>query len=430
MRIQDAQLTPYNGKTDPKAFIMSFEAAIQLVGGDDATMAKSFVMAVTDIARKWYTTIDPGKITSWGQLKAMMVENFQGNYDDPITSEHLFAVKQQPDETLRSFIKRFIHVKCQDSEVSERTIINAAQQGLLHGPLREKLMRLPRSTFSELVQKMEEYARAEDDRIRASGEEVKRSLMERSGQHNQKAEPRNRDPQPERPRDRAEPSRKRDPPRRSPREVQHVDSHRKEDARDNRRRPRQEETEGPGSRGAKSRPLLEGRLTRGPNVSSMNTVVGTTLGNAPLSTASRQTQGRGTEQAEDQCCTPPPRPLRNGWEPGRSRLRSCRMHTRGTHHPLFHPPPPQAQAASQPAQPPPPVAVPKQEPPAREVEHVVGNHRVVLSITRGSAPTPDSKRQRRAYVREIQHVTEGGGLPCHGVPTRQCHRHLCQHQWR
>jgi hypothetical protein len=32
-----------------------------------------------------------------------MLENFQGNYDDLVTSGHLFAVKQRVNETLRSF---------------------------------------------------------------------------------------------------------------------------------------------------------------------------------------------------------------------------------------------------------------------------------------------------------------------------------------
>lgn len=59
------QITPYNGKTDPKAFIMSFEAAIQSVKGDEAIMAKIFVMAMTGITCTWYTTLEAGKIFSW-----------------------------------------------------------------------------------------------------------------------------------------------------------------------------------------------------------------------------------------------------------------------------------------------------------------------------------------------------------------------------
>jgi hypothetical protein len=56
------------GKTDLAAFLVSFEAAIQSVGGDESTMAKSFVMEVTSIAHTWYTTLDTEMIRSWKQI--------------------------------------------------------------------------------------------------------------------------------------------------------------------------------------------------------------------------------------------------------------------------------------------------------------------------------------------------------------------------
>lgn len=58
------QVIPYSRKSDPKAFIMSFKAAIQSVGGDNTTMAKSLVMAITRIVRTWYTTLEPGRMFS------------------------------------------------------------------------------------------------------------------------------------------------------------------------------------------------------------------------------------------------------------------------------------------------------------------------------------------------------------------------------
>lgn len=77
------QIAPYDRKTDPKAFVMSFEAAIQSVGGDETVMAKSFVMAITGITRTWYTTHEVRMIFFGEQLWEAMLENFQGNYDDP-----------------------------------------------------------------------------------------------------------------------------------------------------------------------------------------------------------------------------------------------------------------------------------------------------------------------------------------------------------
>lgn len=63
-RIKMPQVIPHDGTFDPKAFVMSFGAGIQSVGGDITTMAKSLVMAITVIARTWYTTLEPGRMFS------------------------------------------------------------------------------------------------------------------------------------------------------------------------------------------------------------------------------------------------------------------------------------------------------------------------------------------------------------------------------
>jgi hypothetical protein len=44
------QLPMYDGHSDPKQFLMSYEATISSYGGNAAVMAKSFVMAVKNVA--------------------------------------------------------------------------------------------------------------------------------------------------------------------------------------------------------------------------------------------------------------------------------------------------------------------------------------------------------------------------------------------
>jgi hypothetical protein len=44
------QLPMYDGHSDPKQFLMSYEATISSYGGNTAVMAKSFVMAVKNVA--------------------------------------------------------------------------------------------------------------------------------------------------------------------------------------------------------------------------------------------------------------------------------------------------------------------------------------------------------------------------------------------
>jgi hypothetical protein len=79
------QLPMYDGHLDPKQFLMSYEATISSFGGNAAVMAKSFVMAVQNVAQTWYSSLRPGSITSWQKLKDMLVTSFQGFQTKPVT---------------------------------------------------------------------------------------------------------------------------------------------------------------------------------------------------------------------------------------------------------------------------------------------------------------------------------------------------------
>jgi hypothetical protein len=58
------QLPMYDGHSDPKQFLMSYKATISSYGGNVVVMAKSFGMAVRNVAQTWYSSLWPGTITS------------------------------------------------------------------------------------------------------------------------------------------------------------------------------------------------------------------------------------------------------------------------------------------------------------------------------------------------------------------------------
>jgi hypothetical protein len=57
------QLPMYDGHSDPKQFLMSYEATISSYGGNTTIMEKSFVTAVRSVAQTWYSSLRPGTIT-------------------------------------------------------------------------------------------------------------------------------------------------------------------------------------------------------------------------------------------------------------------------------------------------------------------------------------------------------------------------------
>jgi hypothetical protein len=76
----------YDGHSDPKQFLMSYETTISSYGGDTVVMAKSFVMAVRSVAQTWYSSLRPRTNTSWQKLKDMLVTSFQGFKMKPVTA--------------------------------------------------------------------------------------------------------------------------------------------------------------------------------------------------------------------------------------------------------------------------------------------------------------------------------------------------------
>jgi hypothetical protein len=72
------QLPMYDGHSDPKQILMSYEATISSYGGNTAVIAKSFIMAIRSVAQTWYSSLRSGIINSWQKLKDMFITSFQG----------------------------------------------------------------------------------------------------------------------------------------------------------------------------------------------------------------------------------------------------------------------------------------------------------------------------------------------------------------
>jgi hypothetical protein len=74
----------YNGSIDPAQYIMSYQVAVASSGGDDATMAKSFIIALEGPALTWYTRLPPLSIDSWRSLWDKFCSTSKGTAQTPM----------------------------------------------------------------------------------------------------------------------------------------------------------------------------------------------------------------------------------------------------------------------------------------------------------------------------------------------------------
>jgi hypothetical protein len=153
----------YDGHSDPKQFLMSYEATISSYGGNTAVMAKSFVMAVKSVAQTWYSSLRPGTITSWQKLKDMLITSFQGFQTKPVIAQALFQCTQDHEEYLQAYVRRFLRLRAQAPIVPNEIVIKAMIKGLRPGPMAQYFARKPPQTLEKLLQKMDDYIRADND---------------------------------------------------------------------------------------------------------------------------------------------------------------------------------------------------------------------------------------------------------------------------
>jgi hypothetical protein len=85
----------YNDSTDPAQNIMSYQVVVASSRGDDATMAKSFIIALEGPTLTWYTRLPPLSIDSWKGLRDKFLLNFQGYRPDTYALAELSLCKQQ-----------------------------------------------------------------------------------------------------------------------------------------------------------------------------------------------------------------------------------------------------------------------------------------------------------------------------------------------
>jgi hypothetical protein len=153
----------YDGYSDPKQFLMSYEATISSYGGNTAVMAKYFVMAIRSVAQTWYSSLRPGTITSWQKLKDMLVTSFQGFQTKPVTAEAFFQCTQDHEEYLQAYVRRSLRLRAQAPTVPNEIIIEAMIKGIWPGPMAQYFTRKPPQTLEKLLQKLDEYIQADND---------------------------------------------------------------------------------------------------------------------------------------------------------------------------------------------------------------------------------------------------------------------------
>jgi hypothetical protein len=154
----------YDGTSNPSEFLQVYVTAIIAAGEKTAVMATYFYVDLSGPARTWLMNLVPGSIYSWEELCARFIANFASSYQQHGVEAHLHAVRQEPGETLRTFISRFTKVRGNIPRISDASIITAFRQGVHDAKMLEKLATHDVETVPTLFALADKCARAAEGR--------------------------------------------------------------------------------------------------------------------------------------------------------------------------------------------------------------------------------------------------------------------------
>jgi hypothetical protein len=129
----------YDGTPNPSEFLQVYVTAITAAGGNIAVMATYFHVTLSGPARTWLMNLALESIYSWEELCARFIVNFASAYQQHGVEAHLHAVRQEPGETLWTFISCFTKVRGTKPRISDASIITAFRQGVHDKKMLEKL---------------------------------------------------------------------------------------------------------------------------------------------------------------------------------------------------------------------------------------------------------------------------------------------------
>ena len=123
----------FDEESDPKEFLLKYEAMIEATGGGSACKAKTLVLTLKGLAQQWYTNLPNVYIYSWDQLRTELSTCFRAVRPDEVTSCDFHDIKQG-SLSLQEYLQRIVNLRARALEVAEQSIIDATVRSLNMDP--------------------------------------------------------------------------------------------------------------------------------------------------------------------------------------------------------------------------------------------------------------------------------------------------------
>ncbi|XP_075504634.1 uncharacterized protein LOC142542074 [Primulina tabacum] len=158
---KSAKVKDYDGNADPEEHLARFENMAMLHCYTDRIKCKVFLTTLVDSAQRWFEGLTSQSISSFGDFQKVFLHHFSSSKKYKKTAFSLFEVKQNPEESLRAYIRRFNRVALDVPTCATETKTTAFTQGLREGEFFKSLTKKVPGDFEDLLSRAEKYINME-----------------------------------------------------------------------------------------------------------------------------------------------------------------------------------------------------------------------------------------------------------------------------
>ena len=155
------QIEAFDGTKDPIDHLNTYKNQMELHGYQDPVRCRAFAITLKGPALIWFNRLPPSSVSSFRELSIAFVSHFIGARTYRKLSYHLLSIKQNPQESLRSYVQRF-NAKSLKVDVPDETFsINSFIVGL-GVQLMFSISKNPQVSMAEVLAKAEKYINDEE----------------------------------------------------------------------------------------------------------------------------------------------------------------------------------------------------------------------------------------------------------------------------
>ena len=145
-------------------------------------MCRAIPTTLKGLARIWFNRLTPNSIGTFKELSAQFASHFIGGHRYKKSMACLISIKQQEDETLRSYIAHFNKEALSIDEADDKIHIVVFTNRLRKGKFLFSLYKNDSKTMSNVLYRATKYMNTEDALLAREEKPKKRERQEESRQ--------------------------------------------------------------------------------------------------------------------------------------------------------------------------------------------------------------------------------------------------------